>query len=59
MKDIPHNCGKVLDYCIVSDDYRIVYCIFCKKIKGYEKNGKQYIVEYNQPLSDKILQDNV
>lgn len=59
MTDLPHKCGRVLDYCLVSDDYKILYCIFCKKIKGYERSGKQYLVEYNEPFTAKILEDNV
>ena len=59
MKDIPHNCGKVLDYCLVNADYKILYCIFCKKIKGYEKYGKQFIVEYNEPYTKQIINDSI
>ena len=54
-----HKCGRVLDYCLVNENYKILYCIYCRKIKGYEKDGKQYIVEYDQPLTDKILNDSV
>ena len=58
MKDIPHKCGKVLDFCIVNDNYKILYCIFCRRIKGYELRGKQHLVEYDAPYTEKVLKDN-
>ena len=47
--DIKHKCS-VWDYCFLNDDdnYKILFCIFCRRVVGYEKNGKRFIRDFSE-----------
>ena len=52
--DIKHKCS-VWDYCFLNDDnnYKILFCIFCRRVVGYEKNGKRFMRNFNENLYNK------
>ena len=47
--DIQHKC-TVWDYCLLSDDdsYKILFCIFCHRVVGYEKDGKRVMKDFHE-----------
>lgn len=64
--DIPHKC-TVLDYCLLTDDenYKILFCVFCHRVVGYEKNGKRIMKDtnpkehYKHEYSKETLSDSI
>ena len=60
--DITHKCS-VCDYCLLNDNYKILFCIFCRKVIGYEKEGRRYIINQTQfkqkEYSPETLNDSV
>ena len=52
--DIKHKCS-VWDYCLLNDNdsYKILFCIFCHRVVGYEKNGKRFMRNFNENLYNK------
>ena len=60
---IPHKCS-VWDYCSLSDDYIILFCVFCHQVVGYQKGNVRYIKDsvnqYKQKeYSDETLNNSV
>lgn len=45
--NIEHKCS-VVDYCLLNPSYKILFCIFCHKVIGYEKDGRRYIINQSQ-----------
>lgn len=65
MSDIPHKCC-VWDYCLLRENYKIIFCVWCKKIVAYEKDGKRVEsndykqTRYNKKqYSEETLNDSV
>ena len=64
--DIPHKC-TVWDYCLLNEDdsYKILFCVFCRKVIGYEKNGKRFMRDFREEqykkkeYSQETLNNNV
>ena len=64
--DIQHKC-TVWDYCLLNEDnsYKIIFCIFCRKVVGYEKDGKRFMRTFEEEhfkknqYSEKTLNDSV
>ena len=50
--DIKHKCA-VWDYCLLNDTYKILFCIFCHKVVGYEKDGKRFMRNVSEHGFDK------
>ncbi len=56
---IKHKC-TVLDYCIFGKDHKILFCVFCRTVVGYEKDGKRVISPNTHKLySEKTINDSV
>ena len=60
---IPHKCN-VWDYCTLSDDYIILFCVFCHQVVGYQKGNirvmKDTIAKYKKKeYSDETLNNSV
>lgn len=47
--DIQHKC-TVWDYCFLDNDenYKILFCVFCRKVVGYDKDGKRVILDHKE-----------
>jgi hypothetical protein len=63
MSEIKHTC-KILDYCLLSKDHKILFCIFCHNVVGYEKNGKRVLLNnvdhrIRHQYSEETLNDSV
>ncbi len=64
--DIPHKCN-VLEYCFLNDDnnYKILFCVFCRRVVGYEKDGKRFMRDFaeqqykRKEYSQETLNNNV
>lgn len=60
--NIEHKCS-VADYCLLNPSYKILFCIFCRKVIGYEKDGRRYIINQTQykqnDYSPETLNDSV
>ena len=39
---IPHKCN-IWDYCTLSEDYLILFCVFCHKVVGYQKGNVRFM----------------
>ena len=65
MSNIPHKCS-VWDYCFLRDEsYKILFCIFCHRVVGYEKGGKRFMRDFQEhqykkkQYSEDTLNNNV
>ena len=64
----PHKCS-VWDYCVLDNEYKLFFCVFCHKVVGFEKDGKRMIkpqvldkehtIYGQKEYSDDILRDSV
>jgi len=57
---ISHKC-TILDHCLFADDHKILFCVFCRRVVGYEKDGKRVInIEHlKHKYSEKTVNDSV
>ena len=63
----PHKC-TVWDYCILDNEYKLLFCVFCHKVVGYEKDGvriiktitleKEHQIFGQKEYSEDVLKDN-
>jgi hypothetical protein len=64
--DIPHKCS-VWEFCYLNDDqnYKILFCTFCRRVVGYEKDGKRFMRTFDESkygkkeYSQETLNDSV
>jgi len=57
---IAHKC-TVLDYCLWEEDHKILFCVFCRRVVGYEKDGKRVIntTHVKHKYTEKTINDSV
>jgi len=64
----PHKC-TVWDYCTLDNEYKLLFCVFCHKVVGFEKDGirtikpqvldKEHQMYKEKEFSEDILRDSV
>ena len=65
--DIPHKCN-IWSWCVLDEHYKLLFCVICHKVIGYDKDGVRVIkkitipnhIEYEQKeYSDDVVKESV